>query len=107
MKTLDIQKRLKELGFEPGPLDGTPGRQTSAAVSAFQRSKKLMEDGIVGPATLAALFPDKPTGTLVKSNLPGLDIADVRRDCTNVKTVRSCRRLLSVRVTSMRFGLSN
>ena len=75
MKTLDIQKRLKELGFEPGPLDRTPGRQTSAAVSAFQRSKKLMEDGIVGPATLAALFPDKPTGTLVKSNLPWLDIA--------------------------------
>jgi uncharacterized protein (TIGR02594 family) len=75
MRTLDIQKRLKDLGFEPGPLDGTPGRQTSAAVRAFQRSKKLEEDGIVGPATLAALFADKPTETMVESNLPWLDIA--------------------------------
>jgi uncharacterized protein (TIGR02594 family) len=72
---LEIQKRLKELGFDPGPLDGIPGRQTSAAVRAFQKSKKLLEDGIVGPATSAALFPDKPRETLVDGNLPWLDIA--------------------------------
>jgi peptidoglycan hydrolase-like protein with peptidoglycan-binding domain len=30
--TLDIQRRLKELGFDPGPLDGLRGRQTINAV---------------------------------------------------------------------------
>jgi len=75
MTTLEIQKRLKKLGFDPGPLDGVPGRETSAAVKAFQKSKKLEEDGVVGPETLEALFPDKPAETLGDINLPWLDLA--------------------------------
>ena len=41
MKTvLEIQKRLKELGYDPGPLDGVRGRltingQSDAALSAM------------------------------------------------------------------------
>jgi len=35
--TLDIQRRLAALGYQPGPLDGIPGRQTIAAVKQFQR----------------------------------------------------------------------
>lgn len=54
--TLDIQKRLSELGFDPGPHDGIRGRQTITAVENFQRSRRLTVDGLVGPQTLAALF---------------------------------------------------
>ncbi len=58
MTTLDIQRRLKALGFDPGPLDGIRGRLTIAAVRAFQRADGLVVDGIAGPKTQAALFAD-------------------------------------------------
>lgn len=53
---LEIQKRLAELDFDPGPIDGIRGRLTIAATKAFQASRGLAVDGIVGPATGKALF---------------------------------------------------
>lgn len=53
--TLDLQQRLELLGYDPGPIDGVPGRRTIAAVKAFQEDAGLTVDGIVGPKTLAAL----------------------------------------------------
>jgi len=55
--TLEIQRRLAELGYQPGKLDGIPGRETAAAVKQFQRARNLVVDGIVGQKTMAALFP--------------------------------------------------
>ncbi len=40
-----IQAGLTELGYEPGPIDGTMGSQTSAAIRAYQRDNKLLVDG--------------------------------------------------------------
>lgn len=54
-KVKELQQRLKEKGFDPGPLDSTFGLSTKAAVIAFQKSKGLEADGVVGPKTLAAL----------------------------------------------------
>ncbi|WP_414901214.1 peptidoglycan-binding protein [Rhizobium cremeum] len=54
--TLDIQRRLAELGYDPGPADGIRGRQTIAAVKRFQAASHLAVDGIAGPATLKAMF---------------------------------------------------
>lgn len=51
-----IQKRLLKLGFNPGPIDGIRGRMTTNAVRAFQASRGLLVDGIVGPVTYGALF---------------------------------------------------
>ena len=39
--------------------DGIYGQNTKAAVEAFQREKGLKVDGIVGPATLALLIPQR------------------------------------------------
>lgn len=50
-----LQRKLKELGFDPGESNGSFGAGTKAAVSAFQRSKGLDDDGCVGRDTLAAL----------------------------------------------------
>ncbi|MER8394902.1 TIGR02594 family protein [Mesorhizobium sp. M1340] len=70
MKIIQIQQALAGLGLKPGPLDGIWGRQTSAAVRAFQTKMGLDPDGIVGPLTIAALFPGRPAES-------GLDQAEI------------------------------
>jgi peptidoglycan hydrolase-like protein with peptidoglycan-binding domain len=53
-----LQQRLTKLGFDPNGIDGRFGPDTEAAVKAFQQSKALTGDGIVGPITRAALQLD-------------------------------------------------
>jgi peptidoglycan hydrolase-like protein with peptidoglycan-binding domain len=50
-----LQERLQQLGFKPGIPDGDFGPATKSAVSAFQKSKGLITDGIVGERTWTAL----------------------------------------------------
>lgn len=50
------QDQLKTLGYYSGNLDGIAGRLTDKAVRNFQREHELKVDGIVGPATRAALI---------------------------------------------------
>jgi N-acetylmuramoyl-L-alanine amidase len=51
----ELQHRLNQLGFDAGAEDGIFGPLARAAVEEFQRNTGLGVDGIVGPATLAAL----------------------------------------------------
>jgi peptidoglycan L-alanyl-D-glutamate endopeptidase CwlK len=50
-----LQHKLKELGFNPGAVDGDFGPATAAALIAFQKSEGLLADGIAGPRTQRAL----------------------------------------------------
>ncbi|HKS11391.1 MAG TPA: peptidoglycan-binding protein [Pyrinomonadaceae bacterium] len=52
---LTLQSTLQQLGFDPRGCDGVFGPGCEAAVIAFQTSKGLTADGMVGPATMAAL----------------------------------------------------
>jgi peptidoglycan hydrolase-like protein with peptidoglycan-binding domain len=51
----NIQRALKALGINPGPIDGDYGSQTVAAVAAFQATKGLIVDGQVGLQTAKRL----------------------------------------------------
>lgn len=50
-----LQERLIELGYGPGPADGTFGVLTTRAVVAFQAEHDLKPDGIAGPRTLEVM----------------------------------------------------
>ncbi len=54
-----LQRRLANLGYSPGPIDGRFGPLTERAVIAFQATHGLIADGIVGPRTTAALASAK------------------------------------------------
>ncbi len=54
-KVKELQQRLKDLGFNPGPIDGVFGTGTHQAVISFQKYKGLDPDGVVGPATWKVL----------------------------------------------------
>jgi peptidoglycan hydrolase-like protein with peptidoglycan-binding domain/DNA invertase Pin-like site-specific DNA recombinase len=50
-----VQRRLRRLGWQPGPVDGLYGPRTRAAVTRFQSAARVGVDGIVGPQTRGAL----------------------------------------------------
>jgi murein L,D-transpeptidase YcbB/YkuD len=51
----EIQSALQSAGFNPGPIDGVIGKQTMAAVNAFQRARGLPVDRYLNIETLDAL----------------------------------------------------
>lgn len=56
------QERLAELRYYVGPIDGQEGPQLQSALMAFQKVHGLSADGVLGPATFAALeTPRQPT----------------------------------------------
>ncbi len=57
----NVQKKLKELGFYKGNVDGDFGEATEKAVKAFQKQYGLTVDGKVGNATMAKLASAKAT----------------------------------------------
>jgi peptidoglycan hydrolase-like protein with peptidoglycan-binding domain len=52
-----LQRRLRALGYQAGPVDGRFGPMTWHAVTAFQARHGLAPDGAVGPRALALLRP--------------------------------------------------
>ena len=56
MTNTQIQSLLTYLGYDPGGVDGILGKNTRAAVLAFQTQEGLAADGSPGPITQAALL---------------------------------------------------
>lgn len=50
-----IQTALRNAGYNPGPVDGKPGKQTRDAIKSFQKANDLPADGKVGKRTWALL----------------------------------------------------
>jgi peptidoglycan hydrolase CwlO-like protein len=72
-RVVDLQQRLRDLGYYSGRLDGIFSLEIEAAVREFQRDYGLPVDGVVGSETWAAL-QNPPPRTLPSpgwdSNLP-------------------------------------
>jgi peptidoglycan hydrolase-like protein with peptidoglycan-binding domain len=50
-----LQRRLRRLGFAPGPVDGRYGPLTMQAIRRFQQTHHLPASGVLSPRTLVAL----------------------------------------------------
>lgn len=93
LTTRDIQKRLIDLGYNPGVVDGVRGRQTIAAIREYQTNQGLLADGIVGPVTRSKLFGTSP-GLLVMTTGAPLGAEP------DLPWYEEARRLLGVREVS-------
>jgi hypothetical protein len=56
-----VQRELRKLHIDPGPLDGYYGPATEHAVLRYQRQHRLEVDGVVGPKTWGRLTGKAPT----------------------------------------------
>lgn len=70
MDTRQIQALLVYLGYDPGEVDGIPGRNTRRAVLAFQAAEGLTQDGSPGPLTQAALLDAVAAGRFRREDTP-------------------------------------
>ncbi|NTF32292.1 peptidoglycan-binding protein [Rhizobium skierniewicense] len=84
--TLDLQRRLTALGYQPGPVDGVSGKKTVAATKAFQTDYGLVVDGIAGTQTLAAM---KQAETAPKSKKPEPDKSAIQKPAPIATTVNN------------------
>lgn len=57
---LELQRRLRDAGFDPRAIDGRIGPLTIAAVRAWQGARGLVPDGYASPAVLAMLRDEAP-----------------------------------------------
>lgn len=66
--TAVLQIALRNLGLDPGAIDGTYGKKTRTAVEMYQVAAGLEADGLVGPQTWSSLqadactLPEDPAG---------------------------------------------
>lgn len=51
----DLQYKLKDFGYYPGPIDGVFSQNTKWAVFRFQKDRNIKTDGTVKSMTLNAL----------------------------------------------------
>jgi putative chitinase len=88
-EVVKLQERLKDLGFNPGIIDGDFGPATKAAVIAFQKSEGLLADGFAGPRTQGALGLVADTG--LPSAIPGVTVTVVSKmfPYTQVDNIRT------------------
>jgi len=67
-KVIEIQKKLKQWGYYSGAVDGIFGQSMYNAVIAFQKKNGLKADGVVGPATAAAMGISLSSGSSSSSS---------------------------------------
>lgn len=73
---LEVQVALSRQGFSGGPIDGIRGRQSAAALQAWQRREGLTESGELDDATRAVLMLDAPA--LTWAALAAADLAELQ-----------------------------
>lgn len=69
-QSLELQQRLAHLGYDPGEPDGVIGRQTRAAVRAYQIKRGLPADGYASPSLLQQVQEDSADFIIPPMEIP-------------------------------------
>ena len=98
-----LQEILTDLGFHTGRIDGIFGRSTHEAVRAFQASRNLVADGIVGARTRQALASVVLPEEIVASSWVWLDLepGPEATEASGVAIVNAALRQLHVHATGL------
>jgi hypothetical protein len=67
-RTRLLQAKLKDLKFDPGPIDGKFGVKTTAAVWAFEALNGMAQDGVIDPLE-EAFFAKAQPPTMLRPDL--------------------------------------
>jgi len=51
----EAQRALRDLGYQPGPLDGVVGHRTKAALTRYQRAEQIQVTGRLDSETMVRL----------------------------------------------------
>jgi peptidoglycan hydrolase-like protein with peptidoglycan-binding domain len=71
-----VQERLKEAGFHPGPTDGQLGAQTKDAIKEYQKAHGLPQTGQLDEPTREMLMVQKADGVPGERQTPGGSIRE-------------------------------
>jgi len=95
------QRKLKELGYNPGPIDGLMGSKTKAAIRKFQSNYNLPKTGILDANTKAKLgilnsskgYVEKSSGTAPCTIPDGHHTVNFSNGATYSGSFKDCRPL--------------
>ncbi|MFL0266521.1 peptidoglycan-binding protein [Candidatus Clostridium radicumherbarum] len=86
-----LQTMLSAAGFNPGTIDGMFGNNTEKAVRAYQASKGLSVDGIVGNQTWGAL---RGVGTASSTASNSAALPMLKKGSTDTDTIKKLQKAL-------------
>jgi peptidoglycan hydrolase-like protein with peptidoglycan-binding domain len=75
-----VQERLKEAGFNPGPVDGQLGPQTREALKEYQKAHGLPRTGQLDEPTRDLLMAQSPQDAPGRMQTPGGSTGSVREE---------------------------
>jgi len=100
-----LQRKLSDLGFQPGKIDGLFGRNTERALKEFQKSVGLDTDGISGPTvykafgqltrTVAGGDPHRLRDDLLLEHFSGVANRSIVLDCSPINEQDPCVDIVS------------
>lgn len=74
----DLQKKLIQIGYQVGKVDGIYGKATTAAVKRFQKNRGMKADGIAGEKTIKELKRLTGESTTASGKQVGTKNSDVQ-----------------------------
>jgi peptidoglycan hydrolase-like protein with peptidoglycan-binding domain len=72
--TLEAQRQLKALGFNPGAVDGNLGPQTRAALREYQHAYRLPQTARLDEATVRSLLADRSPASMSPTGLSNREV---------------------------------
>ena len=102
--TKDVQRLLRAVGYDPGPLDGHYGRRTKAAVESFETELGRVPTGGISEALRRELLDRVRSGGFAESRLlaaTAAEAAAIRSSCAAADGVAAYNRCVESELASL------